>query len=58
MREPERTADLLAYYSIIIKASMDYDDMPWLRAAKVQAQSRVRLIIVGVVIGVTIGTDS
>ena len=30
MREPERTADLLAYCSIIIKASIDYDDMPWL----------------------------
>ena len=30
MREPEHTADLLTYCSTIIKASMDYDDMPWL----------------------------
>ena len=30
MCEPERTADLLAYCSTIIKTSMDYDDMPWL----------------------------
>ena len=30
MRDPERMADLLAYCSIIIKASMDYNDMPWL----------------------------
>ena len=29
MHEPERMADLLAYCSIIIKASMDYNDMPW-----------------------------
>ena len=27
---PGATTDLLAYCSIIIKASMDYDDMPWL----------------------------
>lgn len=26
----EHTKDLLAYSSIIIKASMDYDDVPWL----------------------------
>lgn len=31
MRESECTADLLAYCLIIIKASMDYDDMPWLQ---------------------------
>ena len=30
MREPEHTADLLAYCSTITKVSMDYDDMPWL----------------------------
>ena len=30
MHEPECTADLLAYCSIIIKASLDYDDTPWL----------------------------
>ena len=30
MCEPEHIADLLAYSSIIIKASLDYDDLPWL----------------------------
>ena len=30
MHQPEHTADLLAYCSIIIKASIDYGDMPWL----------------------------
>ena len=30
MREPERSADLLAYYSTVIKTSMGCNDMPWL----------------------------
>ena len=30
MRQPERINDLLAYSSMIIKASLDYDDTPWL----------------------------
>ena len=30
MCEPKHMADLLTYCSITIKASMDYDDMPWL----------------------------
>ena len=30
-RQPERIRDLLAYSSIIIKASEEYDDAPWLQ---------------------------
>ena len=30
MRNPERVRDLLAYSSLIVKASTDYDDTPWL----------------------------
>ena len=30
MRQPERGSDLLAYSSTIIRASIDYEDTPWL----------------------------
>jgi hypothetical protein len=36
MHEPERSANPLAYSSIIIKASIDYDDMARVRRAVLQ----------------------
>ena len=46
-RQPERVPDLLAYSSLITRASIDYEDMPWLaydahfrRQAAARPQSR------------------
>ena len=52
MREPECMADLLTYCSIIIKVSMDYDDMPWLHY-----DTHLRSIIISQIEGFVAGRN-